>query len=195
MFALVIIVKKEISNNNGSEYLFSSQLNIEFVNASFKKFCIVLLKLSAASWLWGWYLPPSTCLIPLFSSHEDNVLFTNSFQLSVWSIEGSPIMNTCAIWYLIVSAFLSLIGYAKPYLLNWSTIVKRYGYLLSSVILESSSTVSAWYLSYYEFDFIYLIILDLFLNNWSTWHDSPALQNSTHSSYIFYQNTFRVFLK
>ena len=104
-------------------------------------------------------------------------------------------MNACDVWSLIVSAFLSLIGYAKPYLLKWSTIVKRYGYLLSSVILESSSTVSAWYRSYHELDFIYLIILYLFLNVWNIWHDSHALQNSTHSSYIFGQNTFRVLLK
>ena len=48
-------------------------------------------KLSTGTWLWELYFPLSKCLIPLFSSYEDNVLFTNSFTLSVWSIEGSPI--------------------------------------------------------------------------------------------------------
>ena len=122
------------------------------------------------------------------------------YYLQFFSIIGIKhwiISNYECLCYMISNClcFLSLIGYAKPYLLKWSTIVKRYGYLLSSVILESSSTVSAWYRSYHEFDFIYLIILDLFLNVWNIWHDSHALQNSTHSSCIFGQNTFRVLLK
>ena len=150
MFSLVIIVKRKSVIINGSDNLFSSQLNIEFVNVSFKNLCIDLLKLSTAPWKRRWYFPPRTCLIPLFSNNEDNVLFTNSFPLSVW--KHWRISNYECLYNMISNClcFFSFIGYAKPYLLGWSTIVKRYGYLLSSVILESSSTLSAWYSSYYS---------------------------------------------
>ena len=116
---------------------------------------------------------------------------------SIIGIKHWTISNYECLCYMISNClcFFILIGYAKPYLLKWSTIVKRYGYFLSSVILESSSTVSAWYHSYHELDFIYLIILDLFLNVWIIWHDSHVLQNSNHSSYIFCQNTFRLLPK
>ena len=69
----------------------------------------------------------------------------------------------------------------------------RIGMIIS--FLLSSSTVSAWYLSNYEFDIIYITILFLFLILLNIWHDSKSLQKRSHSSYIFGQNTFRLFDK
>ena len=106
MFALFIIVKRKLVIIYDNDHLFSYQLNIESVNASFKNICIVVLRLLTAPILWGWYFLLSTYLIPLFSSHEDNVLFTNSFPLSIWSIEWFPIMNACILLSLIVSVFI-----------------------------------------------------------------------------------------
>ena len=127
-------------------------------------FLIVLLKLLTAHLLWRWYFPPSTLLIPLFSCYEDNVFFT---ILSIIGMKHWRVSNYECLCYMISNClcFLSLIGNTKPYLLKLLTIVKRYGYLLSSVILKSISTLSAWYRSYHKLYFIYLIILNIFLMN------------------------------
>ena len=63
------------------------------------------------------------------------------------------------------------------------------------VILLSSSTLSAWYLSNHEFDLKYITILFLILIILNIGHKSKCLQKNSHPSYIFGQYTFSLFDK
>ena len=74
----------------------SSPLNMLFIYASFKKFWIVLLKLSTASWLYGWYFLPIYTWYFFYQTIFVKSTLTNYFPLSVWSIWGSPITKAWA---------------------------------------------------------------------------------------------------
>ena len=155
----------------------------------------ILLKLSTAPWLCGWYFPPNICLILLLSSHFFvKSSLTNSFPLCVKDLRLS---NHKGLSHVIPNCFCFFVWdcICKPIFTKVIYNCQEVRIVMIISFLLSSYTVSAWYLSNYEFDIIYITILFLFLILLNIWHDSKSLQKRSHSSYIFDQYTFSLFDK
>ena len=78
----------------------------------------------------GWYGVVLECITPESSSSLLNNRFSNSPLISWWSFSGNLKrgMKSLEIFSAAVTAVLFLVGYARSYLVKWSTTTRIYSW-------------------------------------------------------------------